>query len=245
MKLTLFGTSHGVPSEIRYSSCYMLEVGENIYIFDGGAPVIDLLLRRNKDLTKVKAFFNSHFHGDHINGALSMIALFEWYYKNTDIDVLLPDSKSINTLKNYFQAVDNINLPSERVRLREYREGVVFDDGTIKVTAIPTNHNCGPDKSSNGFLIEAEGKSILYTGDMSTTLEDFPTVAYDKYINLILSENAHFSNEQLMQCMNKVNTDTFVISHIWPVEKIDELETWSDRFKFKLCIAHDNDEFEI
>ena len=60
MNLTMYGTSHGVPSDIRYCSCYMLEVGENIYIFDGGAPVIDLLLREGKDLSKVKAFFCSH-----------------------------------------------------------------------------------------------------------------------------------------------------------------------------------------
>ena len=245
MKLTLLGTSHGVPSEIRYCSCYMLEVGENIYIFDGGTPVIDLLLRRNKDMKNVKAFFNSHFHGDHINGALSMISLFEWYYKETDMDVLLPDSKSVNTLKNYLQVVDNVNLPSERIRLSEYGQGVIFDDGTVKVSAIRTGHNCGPDKNSNAFLIEAEGKSILYTGDMSTTLEDFPTIAYEKFINLIISENAHFPNELLMQCMDKVNTDTFVISHVWPVEKIDEFEKEADRFSFKLCTARDNDEFVI
>ena len=80
---------------------------------------------------------------------------------------------------------------------------------------------------------------------MSTTLEDFPTIAYEKFINLIISENAHFPNELLMQCMDKVNTDTFVISHVWPVEKIDEFEKEADRFSFKLCTARDNDEFVI
>ena len=30
MNLTMLGTSHGVPSAERYTSGYMLEVGENI-----------------------------------------------------------------------------------------------------------------------------------------------------------------------------------------------------------------------
>ena len=86
MKLTLLGTSHGVNASDRYTSCYMLQAKDNVYIFDGGAPVIDLLLRRNIDLTKVKAFFNTHLHGDHMYGIVPVISLFNWYFKDTDID---------------------------------------------------------------------------------------------------------------------------------------------------------------
>lgn len=34
MKLILAGTSHCVPSAARFCSCYILEVRENLYIFD-------------------------------------------------------------------------------------------------------------------------------------------------------------------------------------------------------------------
>lgn len=48
----------------------MLEVNDNIYLFDGGAPLGELIIRKGKSLTSVKAFFNSHFHADHISGAI-------------------------------------------------------------------------------------------------------------------------------------------------------------------------------
>lgn len=245
MKLTLLGTSHGVPSESRYTSCYMLEVNKSIYIFDGGAPVLDLLLRKKKKLSAVKAFFNSHLHGDHIYGTTAMLSLFEWFYKETDIDVFIPDEKSKNAIIDFIRAVDNVELPSKRVRTKTYSSGIVFEDENIRVTAIPVNHYCGDDKKSYAFLIESEGKSIVYTGDMSSTLEDFPQITKERFVNLIISEAAHSTAECLMQCMAKVNTDIFVISHLWPLDKIKLFENASENYNFKIHIANDNDEFII
>lgn len=245
MKLTLLGTSHGVPSDTRYTSCYMLEVNGSIYIFDGGAPVVDLLLRKKKKLSSVKAFFNSHLHGDHIYGAMAMFSLFEWFYKETDMDVFIPDEKSRNAVIDFVRTVDNVELPSERVRIRTYESGVIFEDENIRVTAIPVNHYCGEGKKSYAFFIEGEGKSIVYTGDMSATLEDFPQITKERHLNLILSEAAHCTPESLLQCMNEVHTDVFVISHIWPLDKIETFKNAADNFNFKIHIACDNDEFII
>ena len=82
MKFSFLGTSHGVPAADRFTSCYLLEVGQNLYIFDAGAPVTNLLLQRGADMKQVKAFFCSHFHGDHIDGGVTMLNLFDWYYKS-------------------------------------------------------------------------------------------------------------------------------------------------------------------
>lgn len=241
----MLGTSHGVPSEIRYCSCYMIEVQGNIYIFDGGAPVIDLLLRKGKDLTKVKAFFNSHFHGDHITGFLNTAALFSWFYREVAMDIYLPDERAKFAFTTYLETSDNVVLPSERIGVSVYEPGVVFDDGIIKVTAIPTKHNCGENKRANAFLIEAEGKSILYTGDMSAELDDFPKVAFERFIDVIISECAHFEVNELSECMEKVNTDIFAVSHLYPMHKTEELERIADKFDFKLQIAKDDDVIEL
>ena len=246
MNLTMLGTSHGVPSSERYTSCYMLEAGENIYIFDAGAPVIDLLLRRGKDLTKVKALFNSHFHGDHMTGGLGLITLCTWYFKDTKMDIFLPDNIASEAITNYLAAVDNIVVPNERIGFKVYEPGVIFDDGVVKVTAIPTCHFCGEEKKANAFLIEAEGKSILYTGDMGYGDEpdDFPAVAFGRYIDVIISEGAHISVQKLAKWMDKVNTDIFAIVHA-NEEKFEDFEKLRDKYSFELLIGEDNDEIEL
>ena len=248
MNFTFLGTSHGVPSEIRYTSSYMLEIGENIYIFDAGAPVADLLLRKDKPLTSVKALFNSHFHGDHIYGGLQLISLCNWYYKTAETEVYLPHPEFVKFFSDILEATDGEISP--RIKINSFAEGVIFDDGIIKVSAIPTMHNYNEKygKNAYAFLIEAEGKSILFTGDMSSDLasNDFPQIAYERHIDMIVSECAHFPVSKLEECMAKVNTDIFAVSHIHPVaEKIPQLEALAGKYDFELLIVEDDDEVEF
>ena len=55
MKITFIGTSHGVPAADRYCSCTMIESGNSVYFIDGGAPMIDELLRHGRHPDEVRA----------------------------------------------------------------------------------------------------------------------------------------------------------------------------------------------
>ena len=63
---------------------------------------------------------------------------------------------------------------SENSRNRVFTEGVIYDDGYLKVTAIPTKH-C-PPMHSYAFLLEGEGKRVVFSGDLSQFFRgnDFP-----------------------------------------------------------------------
>ena len=81
MKITFIGTSHGVPAADRYCSCTMIESGNSVYFIDGGAPMIDELLRHGRHPDEVRAVFNTHVHGDHTAGIYHFADLVDWYYK--------------------------------------------------------------------------------------------------------------------------------------------------------------------
>ena len=66
-----------------------------------------------------------------------------------------------------------------------------------------------------------------------------------KNVNCIISEAAHYAPERLLQCMQEVNTDLFIVSHIWPLDKIETIEKAANQICFKIHIACDNDEFVI
>ena len=247
MKLLCLGTSHGAPSKDRFTSCYVLEVNDSLYIFDAGAPVTEQLLQKGKDLIQVKAFFNSHFHADHIHGGINMLMLFQWFYKDADLDVCLPDGKTKRAIKSYARRIEDIFYWDKRIRFHVMKPGHVFDDGILRVTAIPVKHFCRPDKRSYAFMIEAQGKKILYTGDLSGGLKkrDFPVIAFVEKFDLILSECAHFSLEALEECMQKVDTKRLVVTHIYPEEKRNDISAWKDKFPFEVIVAEDNLEIEI
>lgn len=247
MKLSFLGTSHGVPAADRYTSCYLLEAGGNLYIFDAGAPVVNLLLQRSADVRDVKAFFCSHFHGDHVDGGIAMLNLFDWYYKETDMDAFLPDPVSEAVIRLYGRECDDAYFTDGRIRMHIIKPGVIFDDGVIKVTAIPVAHITAPGKCSYAFAIEGEGKSILYTGDLShdPDTKDFPEVAFRQHFDLILSECAHFTVQKLAACMDRVDADYFAVSHIFPMSKIAELEELKPKYGFQLLIPSDGDEVTL
>lgn len=243
MKLTFLGTSHGAPAADRYTSCYLLEAGGNLYIFDAGAPVTDLLLRRGEDLKRVKAFFNSHCHADHLHGGIAFLALCNWYYTGTDLDALLPDRVAKDLVEQSAWASDDGPFSDGRVRLRVMEPGVVFEDGVIRVTAIPVAHGLNNGKKSYAFCIEGEGKRLLYTGDLSGGIAqgDFPQVALESRFDLILTECAHFSVEALEAYMGRVDTRYFAVSHIWPLEKLGQLRRAGEKYPFTLLLPNDGD----
>ena len=50
MKITFWGTSHGVPAHDRYCSCTLIESGDVFYLIDCGAPAVDLIHRNHLDI---------------------------------------------------------------------------------------------------------------------------------------------------------------------------------------------------
>jgi ribonuclease Z len=177
MKITFLGTSHGVPAADRYCTSIMVESGENVYILDAGAPVINLLLQRGIDLKRLKAVFISHAHMDHVAGLPDLACLMSWYFTDTAADFLLPDGEYIDMLKKYIVAADGTVVDEKRVRMSVIDVTNIYDDGCIKVEYVPTKHMPG-DKPSFAFLLteKATGKKLFFSGDFSNRLkkDDFP-----------------------------------------------------------------------
>lgn len=225
MKLSFIGTSHGVPEPNRRCSCTMITVGsgENAaryYIDMGTSGAMEDLVTKRLPPESVKAIFFTHMHGDHTHGALQFIDLCNWYFKNVKLKVFFPDKEGINAMKYWFgtcnQAIrDGVWLsPSEYIirdgiDLLECFEGVMYDDGILKITAYRTRH-CF---TSYAYLVEAEGKRVLFSGDLSPEPEnDFPFEAAVR-CDLVICENAHFPSEVLERVLRKCDSKRFVINH--------------------------------
>jgi len=80
----------------------------------------------------------------------------------------------------------------------------------LKVTAYMTKH-C---EESYALLLEAEGKRVLYTGDLSSKHGpeyDFPRAVLDSKVDLLICEGAHFPATRYMPIFE----DCENISRIW------------------------------
>ena len=207
MKITIIGSSHGVPEANRKCSCIMVQVGGNVYYVDMGTSGIDPLRKRNIPVETVKGIFITHMHGDHINGLVEFVDLITWYFHDADPVVCLPNPDAGKIIDSWLDVTHN--GCRKEIRYEKTHPGLVFDDGLLRVTAIPTRH----DENSHAYLLEAEGKRVLITGDMKHPGVDFPTAALDKPLDLLIGEAAHFEAEEYLPVFEKCHIKKFCVTH--------------------------------
>ncbi|MBO5007995.1 MAG: ribonuclease Z [Clostridia bacterium] len=244
MKLTFLGTSHGIPEKNRFCTCNMLEIGEDIYIFDVGAPLAELLTNRDVPYEKVKKLFITHCHLDHMNGLEMFLRLCKWHVTDSQAEGYLPDKRVVDKLNEPLQTVGQ-NNSNMHIKVRHYTEGVVYQDENLMVTAIPNKHLDTVGGYSFGFDVEVSGKHILFTGDLTHTMDDFPEIAFSKHYDLIVTECAHASVETLKEQLSRVKADMVVVNHIYPQSKIKEILALDGEYNFKLLVGNDNDEIKL
>ena len=210
MRLIFIGTSHGVPEPHRRCSAYILEVGGSYYLIDMGTQVIEDLRRRGVDIGKVRLAICTHPHGDHTDGLISFVDLVNWYFKSADPLILLPDERMIPPLVGWLAATTNGRPLREGLRLGSFREGTAYEDENLKLTAIKTQH-C---ECSFAFFIEAERKKLLFTGDLRCPTVDFPQIAFETELDLLVCETAHFSPAECIPVFNKTKAKRILHTHI-------------------------------
>ena len=210
MRIIFNGTSHGIPAPHRRCSSYIIAVNGSYYLIDMGTQVIEDLIRRGIPIEAVKLAICTHPHGDHTDGVIPFTDLVNWYFKKADPEILLPDERLLRPLKMWLKINDNGKPPRKDLRLGTFQAGVAYEDANLRLTAIPTQHCV----NSYAFLIEAEGKRLLFTGDLKHPTVDFPQVAFETELDLIVCELAHFSADDCIPVFDRTKAKRILHSHI-------------------------------
>ena len=243
MKITFLGTSHGVPAADRFCSCTMLEVNEALYFIDAGAPLADVLIRRGVGMDKLRAIFATHMHSDHTVGIAALADLFNWYYRHDSMDIYLTERRGIEAFSELLRAMEG-GLDEARLRFRLMTADTVYEDGNIRLTPIPTGHIAFQNRPSFAYLVEAEGKKALFSGDLSLRLErrDFPAYPLQHEVDLLVCEMAHFGPEHVAPYLEKCRAKEVLFNHVFPLDKLEAIAGMSGRFGYSIRAVNDGDE---
>lgn len=235
MKIIFAGTSHGIPEKNSFCSSTFILLGERCYIVDAGAPISPLILNYGIKHEDVKGIFVTHMHGDHFNGLPEFCEQISWYYQTANPDIFVPDERGARLLRNWVKEIAPHNRQRE-LNYHVYQAGCIYDDGEIRVTALPTKHNL---ENSHAFKIEAEGKRILFTGDMSHNFTEFEELHNNEQYDLVVCESAHcFDFRDVSDVVSTAKTKKFVINHINPV-KLDGIKAFQESAPWECNICFD------
>jgi ribonuclease Z len=220
----------------------MVETGGKIYLVDAGAPAVDMILRHGGDVNDFAALFTTHVHSDHTAGMIHLLSLMNWYYKNSSGDFFITEQNHTDSTIRWIETSGDGGFDRNRLRLKVPTPGVVFEDENLKVEYIPTKHI----PNSYSILITEGDKRVLFGGDFSQWLakDDVPSAICDD-LDLFVCEIAHFTAEQIAPYLAKCRAKTVAFTHVYPLDKYNDIEGMKGRYGFVILTPCDGDVVEI
>lgn len=241
MRITFIGTSHGVPEKGRFCTCMMLESGSAVYFIDAGAPMVDYLLRKDRNVNDLRAVFTTHVHSDHTVGIIHLADLMNWYYKKSSAEFFITEQEHIDATTRWIYTSGDGEIDGSRLKFTVPQEGVVYRDENITVEYIPNGHM----KNSYSVLVTEGEKRVLFGGDFSHGLRkrDVPDVI-NEGIDAFVCELAHFTVEELKPYLDTCMAKKLFFIHAKPARYAD-LEAIRGAYPFEVITPNDMDSFEI
>ncbi len=235
MKIIFAGTSHGIPEKDRFCSATFVGVGKRWYIIDAGAPISPLILRYGIAHRDVRGIFITHQHGDHFDGLPAFCIQIGWYYLDASPDIFLPTERGEKMLRYWVREGLQNEAAADGMKLHVYGNGPVYRDDAVEILAAPTRHLA----DSHAFLLRAEGKTVLFSGDMGENYAEFPELFGGVHSDLAVCECAH--NTTFTDCfptLARTDTARLVVNHIAPA-KLGDAEARKGELPFPVTFAHD------
>lgn len=214
MKIIFLGTCSGTePMPGRKHESVAIETNDRIYMFDAGEGCSYTAHLLGLDMNKLCKIVISHTHIDHVGGLANLLwigkkLLIRAYIgkprpPRKPMDLYLPNMETWEGIKLLMKSTEaglvneELFYQSYPVTAHQVHAGVVFDDGVMKVTAVPNTHVknwVGGESFSYSYLIECEGKRLVYSGDVGNYEELDPLVG-EGCDGLIL-ETGHFGVDE-------------------------------------------------
>ncbi|MGF1681265.1 MBL fold metallo-hydrolase [Photobacterium minamisatsumaniensis] len=211
VKLITLGTKGG-PSLLtskRLAQSNVLMVGEDAYLIDAGYGASLRLLEAGIPLRNIKGIFLTHLHSDHILDYPALLVNAWSTGLKTPIQVFGPEGiekmheASLSAFEiDIDQRIDFEKRPNlyNLVTVAEATAGVVFDNGTLKVSAMAVPHSPFEMGEAFAFKFEVGGKTIVSSGDTSY----YPPLAeFSKGADILLHEVVY--PEGVARLVNRIN----------------------------------------
>jgi ribonuclease Z len=174
IKVTLLGTGCPPPLMTRFGPSILVEAGGKKLLFDAGRGAMQRLMQIRVRWQDVQGVFLTHLHSDHVVG-FPDLWLTGWLIvpgRTVPLQVWGPigTTKMMSHIEQAFQYDVQIRQSDEhtspdgvRILAKDIGEGVVYDEGGVKVTSFEVDHT--PIKPAFGYRIDYAGRSVVLSGD--------------------------------------------------------------------------------
>ena len=178
MTVTLLGTGSPVPLTDRYGPSTLVEAGGRKFLFDAGRGAPMRLAQLGIPLGEITGVFLTHFHSDHLNGLpdfwMTSYVPVAFGARSQPMKLWGPEGTVLIGERMRAAFADDIRIRmadahvkelATQIDVKEFNaDGVVYDEGGVRVTAFKVNHG-ELIHPSYGYRVDYQGHSVLISGD--------------------------------------------------------------------------------
>ncbi len=266
LEVLLLGTGYPRPDPDRAASSTAIAIGEKWFVVDAGRGATMRIAGTDLQYANLRAVFLTHLHSDHTAGLPDLFNT-SWQFGRKRVPLELygpPGTRKLSkAMLDFFE--EDIHLrrdvlerhPAAGATIRTHivREGVVYDDGEVKVTAFAVDHK--PVKHAFGYRFDAHGRSVVVSGDMRPNAN---LLRYAKGADILVLEaylpehfdrvdtpevaarlkSYHTSAEEAGQIAAAAGVKTLVLTHLIPANADDIFRERAARhFKGEIVVGRD------
>jgi len=168
IQLVILGAGTAIPIHGYSPAGHLVHIGETPLLFDIGPGTLSRLAEAGVDYRDLDTIFITHHHPDH---TLDLVTLLQVYdstpgWVRRDPLRLVGGQGTALFYKQLMTAYPDIAVTTYHLDLIEMgEERLIFPNWTV--SAALTGHT----STSLGYRLEAEGKSIVFSGDATLTPE--------------------------------------------------------------------------
>jgi ribonuclease Z len=173
IEITLLGTGSPLVDPQRAGPATLVQAGGTTLLFDCGRGVLMRAAAAGVQASGLTALVLTHLHSDHITD-LNDVITSRWVttFEPSPLRVVGPPGTaavvegvlaSLAPDISYRRAHHDDLGWDPGVEVAEHLEGVVLDEGGVRVVAAPTDHR--PVHPSVGFRVEHDGRAVVIAGD--------------------------------------------------------------------------------
>lgn len=253
IEITLLGTGSPLVDPLRAGPATLVRAGGATLLFDCGRGVLMRAAAAGTAAGQLSALLLTHLHSDHITD-LNDVITSRWVtsFEPAPLRLLGPPGTAevVDGLLAFLAPDISYRLDHHEdlswappVEVAEAVEGVVFDEGGVRVIAAPTDHR--PVHPTVGYRVEHDGVAVVLAGDtVPCDGLDRLCAGADALVHTVIRADLveavplqrlqdildyHSSVEQAAQTATRGGVGTLVLTHYVPPMQPGTEDEWRAR----------------
>jgi len=267
MQIILLGTGNPMPDPDRAGPATLVRVAGRDLLFDAGRGVLMRLAAAGSSPVGLAGVWLTHLHSDHTTD-LNDVVTMRWAMGMVPLPLPVtgPPGTARFVERTLAMLADDIGYRlahhddltwEPACPVTEVSDGVVFDDGELRISAAPTDH--APVRPTVGYRVEAEGRSVVIAGDTVPCVGlDRLCAGADVYVQTVVNRalieaipvprlqdvlDYHSSVEDAADTAARAGVGTLVLTHLVPAPAPGTEQAWvtqaAARFAGEIVVGAD------